>query len=137
MLAIGLFVFTLSALADLFQFGSSEGFGWKQGTGLILAAVLAMMGSLFGVLVLVVIGVVVGLLTLLADFFSFGSNPGFGVQQKLGSFVGAIILLLFGNRLPSLMRSLGQGIVEFKKGVKGIEDDHKPPPIEKPMEEPK
>jgi len=43
-----------------------------------------------------------------------------------------IILLLFGNRLPSLMRSLGQGIVEFKKGVKGIEDDHKPPPIEKP-----
>ena len=94
MLAIGLFVFTLSALADLFQFGSSEGFGWKQGTGLILAAVLAMMGSLFGVLVLVVIGVVVGLLTVLADFFSFGSNPGFGVQQKLGSFVGAIILLL-------------------------------------------
>ena len=60
----------------------------------ILAAVLTMMGSLFGVLVLVVIGVVVGLLTVLADFFSFGSNPGFGVQQKLGSFVGAIILLL-------------------------------------------
>ncbi len=37
--------------------------------------------------------------------------------------VAAIILLLFGNRLPSVMRSMGQGIVEFKKGVKGIEDD--------------
>ena len=37
--------------------------------------------------------------------------------------VGAVILLLFGNRLPSIMRSLGSGIVEFKKGVKGIEDD--------------
>ena len=37
--------------------------------------------------------------------------------------VAAIILLLFGNRLPSVMRSMGKGIVEFKKGVQGIEDD--------------
>lgn len=37
--------------------------------------------------------------------------------------VAAIILLLFGNRLPSTMRSLGRGIVEFKKGVQGIEDE--------------
>jgi sec-independent protein translocase protein TatA len=32
-------------------------------------------------------------------------------------------LLLFGRRLPEVGRSLGKGIVEFKKGVKGIEDD--------------
>ena len=37
--------------------------------------------------------------------------------------VAIVILLLFGNRLPSVMRSMGRGIVEFKKGVKGIEDD--------------
>ena len=37
--------------------------------------------------------------------------------------VCAVILLLFGNRLPSVMRSLGRGIVEFKKGVKGVEED--------------
>jgi len=37
--------------------------------------------------------------------------------------VGVVVLLLFGNRLPSVMRSLGRGIVEFKKGVQGIEDD--------------
>ena len=37
--------------------------------------------------------------------------------------IGVVVLLLFGNRLPSVMRSLGKGIVEFKKGVKGIEDD--------------
>ena len=37
--------------------------------------------------------------------------------------LAAIILLLFGNRLPSVMRSMGRGIVEFKKGIKGIEDD--------------
>jgi len=37
--------------------------------------------------------------------------------------VGVIVLLLFGNRLPSVMRSLGTSIVEFKKGVKGVEED--------------
>ena len=39
---------------------------------------------------------------------------------------GALILvafLLFGNRLPSVMRSLGRSVVEFKKGVAGIEDE--------------
>lgn len=37
--------------------------------------------------------------------------------------VAAIILLLFGNRLPSVMRSLGRGVVEFKKGIQGIEEE--------------
>lgn len=38
--------------------------------------------------------------------------------------LGAIVLLLFGgSRLPKLMRGLGQGITEFKKGVRGIEDE--------------
>ena len=32
-------------------------------------------------------------------------------------------LLLFGKRLPEVGRSLGKGIIEFKKGIKGIEDD--------------
>lgn len=37
--------------------------------------------------------------------------------------IAGIVFLLFGNRLPSVMRSLGQGVVEFKKGLQGIEDD--------------
>ena len=37
--------------------------------------------------------------------------------------VGAIVLLLFGNRLPGVMGSLGKSIVEFKKGVKGIQEE--------------
>ena len=32
-------------------------------------------------------------------------------------------LLLFGKRLPEVGRSLGRGIVEFKRGLKGVEDD--------------
>ena len=34
-----------------------------------------------------------------------------------------IALLLFGKRLPEVARGLGKGIVEFKKGVKGVEDE--------------
>ncbi len=34
-----------------------------------------------------------------------------------------IALLLFGRRLPEVGKSLGKGIVEFKKGLKGIEED--------------
>jgi sec-independent protein translocase protein TatA len=32
-------------------------------------------------------------------------------------------LLIFGRRLPEVGRSLGKGIVEFKRGIKGIEEE--------------
>ncbi|NJM35705.1 MAG: DUF4861 family protein [Rhodomicrobium sp.] len=35
---------------------------------------------------------------------------------------------VFGKRLPEVARSLGKGIVEFKKGVRGIEDEVNAPP---------
>jgi sec-independent protein translocase protein TatA len=34
-----------------------------------------------------------------------------------------VALLLFGKRLPEVGRSVGKAIVEFKRGVKGIEDE--------------
>ena len=37
-----------------------------------------------------------------------------------------VALLLFGKRLPEVGRSLGQGLVEFKKGLKGISDEVEP-----------
>ena len=37
--------------------------------------------------------------------------------------IAAIGLLLFGKRLPEVGRSLGKGIVEFKKGLKGVEEE--------------
>ncbi len=46
---------------------------------------------------------------------------GLGPVELL--IVGGVILLLFGSRLPKVMRSLGEGIVEFKRGVQGIDGD--------------
>ena len=34
-----------------------------------------------------------------------------------------IALLIFGRRLPEVGRSIGKTIVEFRKGMKGIEED--------------
>jgi sec-independent protein translocase protein TatA len=34
-----------------------------------------------------------------------------------------VVLLLFGSRLPALMRSLGSSVNEFKKGIKQGADD--------------
>lgn len=36
--------------------------------------------------------------------------------------VAFVVLLLFGSRLPGVMRNLGQGVTEFKKGLNGEED---------------
>ena len=33
------------------------------------------------------------------------------------------LLLFYGRNLPSVGRSLGKGISEFRKGLKGLEDD--------------
>jgi sec-independent protein translocase protein TatA len=37
--------------------------------------------------------------------------------------VALIVLLLFGTRLPNVMRNLGRSVVEFKKGTQGIDED--------------
>ena len=47
----------------------------------------------------------------------------FGIGPPELIVVGMIALMLFGNRLPEVMRSLGRGVTEFKKGISGVEDE--------------
>ena len=51
--------------------------------------------------------------------FAFIGAPG---PMEM-AIVGIIALLLFGKRLPEVARSMGKGIVEFKKGIAGVEDE--------------
>ena len=37
--------------------------------------------------------------------------------------IGVVAVLIFGRRLPEVGRSIGQGLLEFKKGLKGVKDD--------------
>lgn len=50
-------------------------------------------------------------------FFLGNANP-----MEL-MILGLIALLLFGKRLPEVAKSLGKGIVEFKKGLSGVEEE--------------
>jgi sec-independent protein translocase protein TatA len=50
----------------------------------------------------------------------------FGIGSTELIVVMVVILVLFGHRLPSVMRSMGRGIKEFKEGINDItptEDD--------------
>jgi sec-independent protein translocase protein TatA len=65
--------------------------------------------------------------------FAFGLGP---VEIIVVLVLG---VLLFGRKLPEVGKYLGKGIVEFKKGLKGLEDEidtsvsaprHEPTPSE-------
>jgi len=45
-----------------------------------------------------------------------------GLNMEM-AIVLLVALLLFGNRLPSVMRSLGQSVTEFKKGMESPHED--------------
>ncbi len=66
-------------------------------------------------------------MTTLLAFFGF---PGH-IEALI---VLAVILLLFGHRLPGMMRSMGRSVVEFKKGIK--EDDEEEEPAISSSQEP-
>jgi sec-independent protein translocase protein TatA len=51
------------------------------------------------------------------------AQMGFSTTHLL--ILGFVALLLFGNRLPSVMRSLGKSVSEFKKGLDEVQSDVK------------
>ncbi len=47
--------------------------------------------------------------------------PNLGAPEMI--IIMILGVLLFGKRLPEVGRSLGKGIIEFKKGLRGLEDE--------------
>ena len=72
-------------------------------------------------------GLLIGLAAHPGRVFSRGESgvedmlPNIGPMELM--FILGIGVLLFGKRLPEVGRSLGRGIVEFKKGLNGVTDD--------------
>lgn len=72
-------------------------------------------------------------------------TPCFAFLPTLGAtemIVLAVIgVLLFGRKLPEVGRYLGKGIVEFKKGIRGLEDEvdtsTPAPPAPQALEQPR
>jgi sec-independent protein translocase protein TatA len=57
--------------------------------------------------------------------YAAGLFGTFGIPEIL--LILAIVLLLFGaSRIPEVARSLGKGVDEFKKGLKGEGSEGKP-----------
>lgn len=46
---------------------------------------------------------------------------GLGPMEML--IVGVIAVLLFGNRLPEVGRSMGRSLMEFKKGMRDLQNE--------------
>lgn len=40
-------------------------------------------------------------------------------------FLAMLAVLLFGNRLPEIMRRIGKGIAQFRRGLEEIQNDVK------------
>ncbi len=49
--------------------------------------------------------------------FAFLDNP------VVMLILGVIAVLLFGERLPEVARSVGKGLMEFKRGIRSIQED--------------
>ena len=94
LIVVGLIILVISIGADFFAFGHAEGFGWKQMTGVFCGAALVLIGAIAQAHTVAVTGFIMAGITLLADYLGFGSSPGFGWHQMLGSLLGVFLLLL-------------------------------------------
>lgn len=57
--------------------------------------------------------------------------PGLGPQETI--LIAVLGILLFGKKLPEVGRSIGKGIVEFKKGLRGVEDEIRSANVDTPI----
>lgn len=93
LVVVGLMVLIISVGADFFAFGRGTGFGWKQMAGVVCGAVLLFVGTILRAESVAVVGLIMAGITFLADYLGFGSTPGFGGQQLVGTILGAALTL--------------------------------------------
>ena len=107
--AVVVAVYVLAGRAQRREVGASVGRLWTAAT---LLAVLVLVPAM---------SIMVEASATGAAAAPAGETPMFSGPWEI-LIVLAIVLLLFGKRLPNAMHSLGRSIVEFKKGIKGADD---------------
>jgi len=95
----------------------------KQRLKLLLVFSLAVLGLTTVTVALLSVAVVVHFWETPHRIVAAWSVAGVWIVLWLAAAIG---LLLFGKRLPEVGRGLGKSIVEFKKGLAGIEDEIDP-----------
>jgi sec-independent protein translocase protein TatA len=68
--------------------------------------------------------------------FNHEVNVGIGSGEWLIIIV-AVLLLFGGKKIPEFLRGLGKGMNEFKKGLKGDDDEVQRPAEQNKVEPPK
>lgn len=91
--AVGLIVLLMSVAADYLRFGKEVGFGSHQQLGVIIGIILLILGAVARAGSIITIGASAVALSVVADWVGFGSSPGFGAQQLLGTVLGVGMLL--------------------------------------------
>ena len=86
LIAVGLFTALLSVFADQFEFGRSEGFGWKQLAGLWIGVMLVVVGAVMRIATALVIGLIFSLLTVLADCSNWAAGKVSADDRSAGLF---------------------------------------------------
>ncbi len=93
-MALGLFILSLSVMADHLQLSLSEAFGLRHWVVVGICVVLVGAGALLRLSMVMLLGVLMLVATLLADLLSLGDSAGFGLHQSLGVAVGVGLILI-------------------------------------------
>jgi hypothetical protein len=94
-MCVGGMMLVISLFADQLAFGHArQGFGQWQISGVLTAAVLVGVGAAMKIPTMMIVGVFEGFLASLADWLDFGSSPGFGRSQWIGSALGGLLVVV-------------------------------------------
>ena len=88
----GVFVLVLSLFADFLRLGGSSGFGLQQLGGVLVGAVLMLLGAIVRAPTMLVFGAITVGLSVVADMIPVGAAEGFGTNQLAGTILGTVLI---------------------------------------------
>lgn len=100
----GMVLAALGFAADLLGIHGSEGFGWRQEGGILVGALVVVVGVLARVDILAIAGAILVGIAAMADVRGLMGAPGFGIRQQAVALTG--LMLILGGQLLRRRRSV-------------------------------